>query len=264
MKYKLLALDVDGTLLNDEYEITNETKREIRKLSKLGVNIVLCTGRGPSNTLPVMAELGLDGTMITHNGAATVLTNGQILHQYCFPIEEMLPLIEYCRTIGIHFDACTPFEMHIENMDEKARLMYGKYKIQPILLSDITQMKQPLVKFTLFGSMKEMDRVEADWTNWKANDSPYRIIRSGDYFIDAMDAQASKGNALRNLALQWAIDPSQIIAIGNYYNDLDMLEFAGLGIAMDNSPDEVKRQADRITASNNDNGVYKALRQYFH
>jgi Cof subfamily protein (haloacid dehalogenase superfamily) len=261
LKYRLIALDVDGTLLNDNYEITEETKQTIADIASAGGKIVLCTGRGPMNALPVLAELGLEGTMITHNGAATVQSaNRRVLHQYSFSITDLIPFIDYCRIHHIHMDVSTPFEMFIERVTEAERQMYEKYKAQPVLVKDVIHVTEPPVKFTVFGSQETMDQVESDWRKFSGS---LNIIRSGDYFIDVMHADASKGAALKQLADLWNIDASEIIAIGNYYNDVEMIEFAGLGIAMDNSPQEVKDKADDTTASNNENGVHLALRRHF-
>lgn len=72
MNYRLIALDVDGTLLNDDHELTEQTIETIQEVHDQGAHIVLCTGRAPDSTLPILQQLGLEGTMITHNGAATV------------------------------------------------------------------------------------------------------------------------------------------------------------------------------------------------
>lgn len=261
MKYKLVALDVDGTLLNDDHQVTEETKRTLLEVNAQGGRIVLCTGRGPLNTFPVLSSIGLDGTAITHNGAATVSPNDKaVLHEYSFTVDSLQPFIEYCRKYEVHMDACTAFEMYIEGWNEEDKQMYEKYMIRPLLIDNLMILTQPLVKFTVFGTMEVMDRVENDW---KDLGGTLRIIRSGDYFIDVMRADASKGSALKELSRLWGIKPNEVIAFGNYYNDIEMLEFAGLGIAMDNSPEEVKKRADTVTSSNNKNGVHQALRRYF-
>lgn len=260
MKYKLIALDVDGTLLNDDYIVTEKTKQAIREVRSHGAVIVLCTGRGPISTIPVLRELGYDGTLITHNGAATVYSQGKrIIHQYPFRLHELSELIAYCRKNEIHFDVCTPFEMYVEKLPEKTRSMYDKYMAQPLVIDDVFHLQSPVVKFSVFAEMETVERVERDWKN-----APLSLqqIRSGDYFIDVMRKEANKGNALGQLSESLGIDRSEILAIGNYYNDIEMIRLAGLGIAMENSPEEVKRAADTVTLSNNEDGVYWALHKY--
>lgn len=260
MKYKLLALDVDGTLLDDHHQLSALTAEALRSLSEQGTEIVLCTGRSPTNAVPYLREIGLEGIMITHNGAATVESRTMsVTHQHSFTLEQISPFIHYCRQHRIHFDICTPFHLYVEQLTPNEQTMYTNFMLEPVVQSDLTVFSEPMVKFTLFGQKEKVDEVEEEWKTWT---SELRIIRSHLFFIDIMHPLASKGFALRKLAEQRGVERKHIAAIGNYYNDLDMIEFAGLGIAMDNSPEDIKRKADAVTASNNEEGVYQALRRY--
>ncbi|MFC4100059.1 Cof-type HAD-IIB family hydrolase [Paenibacillus xanthanilyticus] len=260
LHYDIIALDVDGTLLTDAHQLTEETKMAVREAAERGAEIVLCTGRGPVNTLPVLAELGLSGTIITHNGAATVdAAKRQVLHQYDLSPEEVMRFIAYCREGGHHFDLNTAFELMAETVRKEAEAMYAMFDIQPILGPFASPLPAGLVKFTVFGSREEMDLVEEAWNCWTHGLSH---IRSGDFFIDVMHPEASKAAALKQLAALRGIAPERVMAIGNYYNDIGMLEFAGLGVAVANSPDAVKASAKALTRSNEENGVAHALREY--
>lgn len=262
MSFHIIALDVDGTLLNDQYEITEETRQAVRAASDLGAEIVLCTGRGPANTVPVMERLGLQGVLITHNGAVTVKMPGsEIMAQESFRIEDLRGLVHYCRDQRIHFDVCTAKEMYIERWSDEEKAMYDKYMLSPRLVEDCLRMEEPIVKLTMFGSREQMDEVELELPKTNVP-GELHWSRSGAQFIDIMSRRATKGNALRKLAEQRNVPARCIMAIGNFYNDIDMIAFAGLGIAMDNSPDEVKAAADTVTASNNLEGVSKALYMY--
>lgn len=259
-KFDLIAIDVDGTLLNDRHQLTPTVIEAVREAAESGAEIVLATGRGPINSIPLLEEIGLAGTLITHNGAATVESEGRkVLHSFSIPHEAMVPYMEYCRENGVHFDINTAFDMFNESSTPEADAMYVHYRVVPIRRRPDDPLPPDLVKFTAFGSKEQMDRVQREWEAW---DSPLRRIRSGDWFIDVQHADVSKGKALERLASLRGIDRSRIMAIGNYYNDIDMLRFAGLGIAMGNSPDEVKRAADAVTLSNEEDGVAHAIRRY--
>jgi Cof subfamily protein (haloacid dehalogenase superfamily) len=264
LTYQLIALDVDGTLLNDHYELTDRTKQIIRQAHDAGCRIVLCTGRGPASTIPILQELGLEGIVVTHNGAATVYTDAnekKLLHQYSFSVNEIQPMLDYVHREHIHFDVSSPFDMYIERMGEYEEMMYKKFLIDPKLVEDVTSLTVPLVKFTLFSQPDVLDRVEREWADQQLF-GHLRMIRSGDLFIDVMHASANKGNALKELAAQWQIDAKDVMAIGNYYNDLEMIQFAGLGLAVANSPEGVKAAADAVVPSNNEEGVYEAILRY--
>jgi Cof subfamily protein (haloacid dehalogenase superfamily) len=260
MKYKLIALDVDGTLLNDEYKLTDKTKYAVKCANEAGAQIVLCTGRGPQNTIPLLAELGLEGIVITHNGAATVQSkDNSILHYVAFQPNEITPFIEFCREHQTHLALCSPLEIYVEELNEVSKAMYDKFQIEPIITKDATKLDIAMVKLSAYSEQTAMDRIEVEW---REMNSPLSIIRSGHRFIDIMHAEASKGHALRRFAEDAGIAREEIMAIGNYYNDSEMIIYAGLGIAMDNSPEPVKLQANETTGSNNDDGVYQAIMKH--
>ncbi len=260
MNFKLIALDVDGTLINDDHVLTDLTKKAVRSAYEQGCRIVLCTGRAPQSTLPILEELGLGGAVITHNGAATIDgSTREVLAVDAFGLEQIMPLIAYSRTNQVHFDANTVFHLYVESLTESEMSMYEKFFVKPLLLKRIEEINEPIVKFTFFGEKSVIDRMERDP---QLHVSGLRIMRSGDAFIDVMAANVSKGHALKVLSQKLGIPREQILAIGNYYNDLEMLEFAGVGVAMDNSPEQVKLGADYVTASNNEDGVFAALSRY--
>jgi Cof subfamily protein (haloacid dehalogenase superfamily) len=261
MKYAMIALDVDGTLLNDSHELTELTKKAIYEAHHSGIHIVLCTGRGPSNAIPILEQLGLEGVLITHNGAATVQTPQlTVLSELGFSIEKMGDLMAYCRERSIHFDVHTAFEMFLDKLGEVEAAMYEKFGLIPVHVEDLLALRQPVVKFTMFGDVELMDVLERDLRlSLITLPEGIRFIRSGEHFIDVMHVEANKGTALELLARQWNIASDRIIAVGNYYNDIEMIQFAGLGIAMANSPEAVKEAADIVTLSNEEDGVYAAL-----
>lgn len=264
MNYRLIALDVDGTLLNDHHELTDQTIETIQEVHDQGCHIVLCTGRAPASTLPILEQLGLEGTMITHNGAVTVHADerGQsLVNEFSFEISEIESMLAYARREGIHFDVCTAFNMYIERVGEYEKMMYQKFLINPKLVTSVSELGVPIVKFTLFAQPDVLDRVQLEWEEQKLYGN-LRMIRSGDLFIDVMNPTANKGNALKALAATLEIEAPEIMAIGNYYNDLEMMSFAGLGIAVENSPNDVKEAADAVTSSNNNEGVHEAIRKY--
>lgn len=260
LNFDLIALDVDGTLLTDEHVLMNDVKETVREAAAAGAEVVLCTGRGPMGALPVLEELELSGTLITHNGAATVRSEDRaVLFQFDLEKERLGGYIAYCREHGIHYDLNTAFEMMVEFVTDEAKAMYEHHQVEPIVRSFDDKLPDGLVKLTLFGSKEKMDFVQS---HWEKRPGQLQIIRSGDLFIDVQHPDASKGAALRQLAAERGVAREKILAIGNYYNDISMLQFAGLGIAMSNSPDAVKLAADLVGGSNNEGGVAAAIREH--
>lgn len=265
MKYQLIALDVDGTLLTDDHVLTPGTAEAVKAAAAQGAEIVLCTGRAPQSSIPLMEEMGLEGSIITHNGAATVGVQGgkqTIIHQFSMELGGLGPYFDYCREHGVHFDINTTFELFVDKADllpQEVLDMYMKFMIVPKNTPALSEFSEPVVKMTASGSADVMDRVQADWSLWHQE---YNMLRSGDYFVDLMHKEASKGAALKKLAEQRGIPAENVMAIGNFYNDISMLAYAGLGVAMDNSPLEVKTAANEITLSNEQEGVRAALEKY--
>ncbi|SFS59509.1 Cof-type HAD-IIB family hydrolase [Paenibacillus sp. BC26] len=260
INYDIIALDVDGTLLTDNHVLTPAVREAVREAHARGAEIVLCTGRGPANALPVLDALGLSGTMITHNGAATIdAAQRKVLHQYSIDASEVARFRDYSLQGGHHFDINTAFDMLVEGISPEAAEMYRKYEAKPVMRDPKDPLPDGLVKFTLFGSIEDLNLIEAEWNGWEHG---LQHIRSGDYFIDVQHKEASKGTALRKLAEVRGVDPSRVMAIGNYFNDVGMLKFAGLGVAVANSPDGVKESADVVTRSNEEDGVAAALQAY--
>lgn len=258
MKCRLAAIDIDGTLLDDHYLLSPETKKALRDAKKAGIEIVLCSGRAPHSVFPIMEELEMEGFIITHNGAVTTHSKTKaVINELGFFMDSLYHVVDYCKQRGIHTDFCTAFDMYTDKIDsEELEELYNKYHMRPIIVDDVKNVKEKLVKFTLFGSEDLLTDAHEDLQNM---DLSLQTIRSGPTFIDILHQHASKGTALANLAHQLGVPLAETIAIGNYFNDLDMFKVAGKGIAVANAPDEVKKQADFVVSSNNENGVAQAL-----
>ncbi|MGZ9582928.1 Cof-type HAD-IIB family hydrolase [Paenibacillus marinisediminis] len=263
MSIQIVAIDMDGTLLHDDHTLSKRNADTIRQVAEAGVEIVLCTGRSPSSTLPYLDELGLEGIVITHNGAATVASKSRKeLNLFELQGQDLDRYMDYCRKHQIHFDVNTAFDLYVDSLEvltSEVLHIYSQFLIKPKLFPGWDQLQEPALKLTMSGEKDKIDEIEAEMNLW---DHKLHFIRSGDYFIDVMHPEATKGNALMNLAEQQQVPRENILAIGNYYNDVTMIQYAGIGVAMDNSPLDVKAAADDVTLSNNEDGVHAALQKY--
>lgn len=257
MRHKLVALDIDGTLLNDRHELTEETKKAVRKVYQNGVIVALASGRGPSSVLPIMEEIGIEGPIITHNGAVIVESvDRKVWHEVGFGVEELSPVFDYCRKSDLHFDANSVYDVYVEHLDSTREQLYQTYFLRPIQLENITMLDKTVLKCTLMGRADQLDKAMEDLNAFSAD---YHVVRSGMEFIDIMHRDAVKGKALRTLCTKLDIPMKDVLAVGNYFNDLQMIRWAGTGVAVANAPEGVRDAADEVIPSNNDNGVARLL-----
>jgi 16S rRNA pseudouridine516 synthase len=259
---KLLALDVDGTLLRDDHSLSERNIASVRKVVDSGIEVVLCTGRGAPSALPVFKLMGLSGTIISHNGAATVLGDDLALHeQFEIGSSAYKELLIMLRNAKLFFDVSTAQSLYVEQIMPEAKKMYDLYEVVPEIISDFTNLVEGIVKVTVYEPDPEiLDAFEQSLPSIMP--TGITMVRSGVYFIDFMIPSVNKGVALANYAKSKGYKPEQVIAIGNYNNDIEMLNFAGIGIAVSNSTDEVLEVADFVVASNNEDGVSDAIVSY--
>jgi Cof subfamily protein (haloacid dehalogenase superfamily) len=259
MMYQLVAIDIDGTLLNSEHRISARTKRAVQHIQEAGLKVILASGRGPRSVDPFIEELMLADAVITHNGAVIYEKNPASARQEIgFQAKELEQLINYCREKKVHFDLNTAFDVYVEQLSEEAKKIYARFFMEPSVVEDASLVKQTIVKFTISGVEKQIDEV---YEQISPRFPGWSIIRSGETFIDVIHPRATKANALQLLLQEYGIRPQQVVAFGNYFNDIEMLEMSGLGVAMDNAPQAVKDKADRVTASNDEDGVAIVLEE---
>jgi Cof subfamily protein (haloacid dehalogenase superfamily) len=250
MQYKLIALDVDGTLLNSEGILTERNKNTIQKVYEMGIKVVLCSGRSLHQMEQILRDLDIEKILITHNGGATIHSvNKNVLNECPFNINDVLPLLNYCRSNRIHFAVCTAFNTYVETINDYLQNSYKKY----VLLDDVLSIQEPIIKLII----DDFDKVDG----WQTIDIPLQKLQYGPY-MEVLHLDVNKGNALSKLAAHFGIQQNKIIAIGDYYNDMSMIQYAGLGIAMGNAPDDIKQCANDTTRSNNEDGVHYALNKY--
>ncbi|QGH33323.1 Cof-type HAD-IIB family hydrolase [Gracilibacillus salitolerans] len=255
MKYKLVALDVDGTLLNGNGVLTQKTINAVNKAYHSGVEVVISTGRSLQQTRPILDELEIEGILVSHNGATTIKTDSKdIIYEFSYDIQEVAEIIKYCRVHGIQFSVCTAFDFYVEQINEYQIELFEKFNLNPIIHKDLLTLTDKVMKFTV----DDQERVDG-WRDIKLK----QLRKTSDgFFQDIIHPNAHKASALEQVLYKLKIDRSEIIAIGDFYNDLEMLEFAGLGIAMGNAPEDLKEKADVVTTSNNEDGVFHALEEY--
>ena len=270
---RLLAVDIDGTLLNHEFTVSPQDAAAMRQAHTMGVEIVVATGRRHQFALHVVEQLGVDLCMISSNGAVTRSLAGERFHRNLMPKEVCL---ELCRVMDqfrghlvVTFDKEAKGALVLEHLDEigtsirrwlEKNLEYIDFiapienaltedPIQAMFCGTVARMQQ--VQHTLSASGLQ-DRVTVLRTEYPERDLS---------MVDILNYGCTKGQALERWATHRGIPREQIMAIGDNYNDIAMLEYAGVPVIMGNASDDLRNRGWMETRSNSENGVAAALEE---
>lgn len=264
MKYKLLVLDVDGTLLNDEREISKRTLAALLKVQQMGVRIVLASGRPTYGLMPLAKTLELGnygGVVLSYNGCQIIKAqNGEILFERRIN-PEMLPYLEKkARKNGFaiftyHDDTLITDSPDNEYIKNEALLNNLKIIREDEFSTaiDFAPCKCMLVS----DKEKALIGLEQHWEKRLAG--TLDAFRSEPYFLEVVPCGVNKANTLGALLEHLGVTRKEVIAVGDGVCDVTMLQLAGMGVAMGHSQDSVKVCADYVTASNEEDGVALAV-----
>lgn len=266
-KYKMICLDIDGTLLNSEHKISENTRKVIQIVSKIRqILVILVSARMPKGILFLLEELNISNPIICYSGALVMDDKTNILSNVTIPISDVNQIYSFAKDMGVHVSLYKDDKWYIEKIDKWAKQE-----------SEITHISPIITRFTDLFSLWEQensgpnkilcmaDPNEIEVLNMKTkvvHSNNLNIYQSKSTYLEIMPTDASKTSAIEVLCKTFDIQKSEVIAIGDNYNDIDMIEFAGLGIAMGNAPDHVKQYADYITLSNDEDGVAEAIKKY--
>lgn len=262
MPYRLLAFDMDDTLLADDLTVSPRTLKAIRGACDTGAKVALATGRMHRSTLPFMDMLGLKGPVISCNGAMVRDNQTDILYRHLtLPMAVAKEVAAWCDREDMYLQVY----MRDNYYYRKACFYSGMYArrtgvagieagpLLPLLDAEPTKMiivNEPEVIEPLYRKCLEKygDTVE--------------VTLSKSMYLEFLHKDATKGNALRFLAERYDIPQEEVLAVGDSLNDLSMIEYAGLGLCVKNGRDEVKERADVVIDANNEDGVAKAIETY--
>lgn len=281
---KLLALDLDGTLLNSNGKIPEENKSAIRKAEENGVLVTIATGRRFRDALPVAAEAGLNAPLITHNGA--LLKYADTLEAVAFsliPAQTVPEILRIGRDFGgdalVSVDPQGKGLMLYENVHESniplqkyiawSKRLHGDEAESGIrqvnnLETDLEQREVVHVSFSGgCAKMAELEAILIDELAGTANVLTTRYPALNFTLIDILPPDASKGTGVEKLASLNNLTKENVMVIGDNFNDLEMLEFAGTPVLMGNAaPELLENEKYHQTLSNDENGVAAAIEKF--
>lgn len=258
MKYRLIATDLDGTLLNSEHSISPFTAEILKELDRDGVKVVVATGRSYSSLKPRVHALGLEHPIICYNGA--MIRNGKddsILHHSTLTHEISTLLISIAREFNVHFHGFLDGEFHYENESQYSRHYQELSGLDGKRINFDNLQNRRFTKAMFIGEPENLKPIE-DRIRPILKDQCF-IAYSKPTFLEIMNISASKSNALKYLLEQYGIDRSEVLAFGDGLNDEDLLEYAGHGVVMKNGYDSLKEKFEVSQYTNNEDGVARYL-----
>lgn len=268
MKIKLIALDVDGTLVNSAKKLTAPVKEAIQKAKDCQIKIVICTGRPLSGVRQLLKELKLnqadDQFVICFGGGVVETTNGKVLSQQGLTYADFIDLEALARKLRLHFQALTNDRIYTCNKDIGDYTLYEANLVSlGISYRTPEEMRGlPLIKGMYIDPAPVLDKAIADRTPFKQLSDHLVFMKTAPFYFEAYPKGVNKGNALKKLCQRLHINADQVMAVGDEENDLSMLKFAGLGIAMGNAVPQVKKISTAQTLDNDHDGVAWAIKKY--
>lgn len=267
MAIKLVAIDMDGTLFDDNKNVSDDVAMAISAAQKRGVKIVPCTGRPLHGVLPTLEKLNLmgdDNYSITYNGALIQHnSDNEVIFRRTLTRDDFIQIEKLSREIGVHCHFLDLERVYTTNKD------VSPYTIRECFMNDL-----PLRYLTVDEIAPDVDILKtmmidkAEILSEAIKKIPaqfferYTILRSEKFFLEWLNKDASKGKAVAHLAQYLNIPQNEVMAIGDNENDSDMITYAGIGVAMGNAVEPIKQISDFITKTNNQHGVAHAIETF--
>ncbi len=273
-KCKLFATDLDGTLLTDRKEISKTNIRAMRDLHKQGIEVAICTGRPFFTVEEYLEMLDFPCWIVSNNGSVIRDKNGEVLYAVYIEQDILKQIIDLLERENIYYHMGDVSYNYVQSLSRRAKkirdymiktkkpkfktLWYPLYVVlfsgthRRVDYSSFVQNGGRVASiFIICDDLEKLNKIKRKLIDIKDID----ISSSGKNNIEILDKEATKGHSLKKIASLLEISLSDVIAVGDNYNDLTMIRYAGLGVAMENGEEEIKRSADWITKSNEENGV---------
>jgi Cof subfamily protein (haloacid dehalogenase superfamily) len=265
MTYKMIVLDLDDTLLRDDLTISPRTQQSLMEAQEAGVKVVLASGRPTSAMLPIADELCLKeygSFILSFNGGKIInCQTGDEWFSSSLPIKTVHQLYEISQRENVWIHTYVGETIIVEEPNQYTDIEGELTKLDiKVVDSFINSVTEPVVKVLMLAEPSILAIVEKKLQKELAGS--LSIVRSKPFFLEFTRAGVTKGTSLDSLIQQLGISRDEVIAIGDSNNDLSMIQFAGLGVAMGNASEAIKAQADFVTDTNMNDGVAKVVEEF--
>lgn len=259
-RFKLVAVDVDGTILASGGRVSEVNARAVAEAMAMGVQVVLVSGRPPYGMDYASERLGLRGYQIACNGALALdVRSGEVFYDRPLPDGDAAQAVMLAREHGLYLSYYAGPHWYVERECEEMRLEQAALGNAPVIVPDLLEADLPAPEKVLILSVADPEGLRRFYEEATLRLPDTNVHYSGVASVEIVHAQASKGAALAVLTEKLGLRPEQVMAIGDNFNDLSMMEFAGLAVAVGNAPPEVQAAADLVVAPCEGDGVAEAI-----
>lgn len=261
-KIRMIVTDLDGTLVNAAYEITEENRKAVQAAAKLGVPTVIATGRMHQSAMYYAKALGGDAPIISYNGAIVKTTGGELLASSYLEPQVVERVLGYAFACGWYVQSYVGDALYYVEQTEAAQIYESASKVfgEAIGRGGMLAKTKEVPKLLVAVPADKIDEVIRDLRNRFRNEAD--VMQSSSNYIEIVRPGVSKARAMLALAEKQGIRAGEIMALGDSGNDIEMIRAAGLGVAMENAIPAVKEAADEIVPHCEQNGFAEAVRKY--
>ena len=258
--YKLLALDVDGTILNSAHQLTEKVRSTLYQLTQQGIHVILASARSPQSMTGFIEQIGLNGMYVALNGALVVGPNRESLHHFPMAYDDIQTILWMCEHYQLTANLFAGFDWYVEQSTDMVEQQVAIVGFSPIVGRLAEQQLPEIEKMMVMGDPPTLSLF---YDQLSHSQTAVNATLSKPTHCEVTAANVTKASGLNYICQQLELPRSAVVAIGDNFNDLDMLDFAGLGVAMGNSPAHVKAKANLVIGSNDEDGVAEFVQELF-
>lgn len=262
MSIKLIAMDLDDTLLDNQQRVSPRACETIRKAVAGGVTVTIATGRMFCSAMQYAEQLALDVPLITYNGSLIKSSRSkEVFLHHTIPKELAREILAVFGKNHWYIQSYIDDVLYVENLDEDARMYERLAGVKAVPVGE--KLFQPEGNPTKLLAIREPAEIKRmhEIVKQEFGDAIY-VTNSKANYLEIMNPAVNKGRALAYLAERLNIKQAEVMAVGDSNNDLDMIRYAGFGVAMGNASDKVKACAQAVTCANEEDGVAAAIEKY--
>ncbi len=265
--YKLLVTDIDGTLVDSKQEVPEENRKAIQRLLATGALFTFATGRIEESTTPYARDLGANAPAILYNGAKIVdLELGETLFERNLPMDQAIAALEVASRLDVRTHVYIDGKVYVARIDSVVRDYAKKDRVDCIEVGDLAAFLKsghahvPPTKFLIIGESESLEILHREIQAVFPEGS---LVESDACYLELLPPGVSKGAALPILCEILGLNPADTVAVGDNMNDVEMIQAAGMGVAVENAHPYARQQAAFVAPSNEESGVADVIRRFF-